>query len=306
MHRSLRMLQIAMHLQHRNSNLAELSAKFECSTKTIQRDLNEMISIGIPIISTRGRNGGVHIDPSWWMGPLNLTTDEIETIVLAMENAPFLPDIDAVLAKVRAAVRPSRFDAVAEDASLPAIEHGRTFETTGVLTSIRNVMNRDMWCEIDYQGGSKPGLRTILPAEIYVANLRWYVSAVDERSRDHRNFRLDRIASLRPTLGPSDAEAIIERARNRPEYKSPDHPQIIAELTEVGLRFCEDHPRFHSCLVDGMLRFHCPPSDYPYMARDLIRMGTNCRVLAPAELKEEMLRATTEMLEHLQSEPDTL
>lgn len=301
MHRTLRMLDIIARLQQGSSTLAQLASHYECSTKTIQRDLDEMASIGIPVVTTRGRHGGISIDSSWWLGPLNLTQEEIETIILAMENASFLPGNDAVLTKVRAAVRPSRFDSVAESGSRPIVGEKRSAQAASFLTDIRRVLERELWCQIEYNGGSLPGWRTILPREIFISSERWYVSAVDERSREMRTFRLDRISDLVPTLGPKNAAEIIQHAQSRPEYTSTIYPEVIAELTEAGQRFCQDHPHLHKCLVDGRLQFRCPPSDYPFMARDLMRMGTNCRVISPPGLKAEMIRTTVEMLEHLQN-----
>lgn len=301
MHRSLRMLGIIQKLQHGSSTLGHLAEQFECSTKSIQRDLNEMLSIGIPIVTSRGRNGGVSLDPSWWLGPMNLTSEEIETIILAIENADFLPHGAAVLAKIRTAVRPHQFDTVVDDKLRPRINPRGTQDSSIIQADIRKIIARDLWCRIDYQGGSKPGWRVVLPRQLHISDHRWYLTAIDERSGEYRTFRLDRIQALEPTLGPHNAADIIRNAESQPEYSSKTYPEVIAELTSEGVTFCQDHPRLRDCLVDGTLRFHCPPSDYTYMARDLMRMGTNCRVMAPIELKHEMQRIALEMLNHLES-----
>lgn len=299
MHRTLRMLGIITRLQQGHSTLRELADRFECSTKSIQRDLDEMLTLGIPVVTTRGRQGGVSIDTSWWLGPMNLTPDEIETIVLAIENAEFLHDREAVLSKIRTAVRPGYFDPVVEDNRRPRIQPRSQGDPVTVLSDLRKVMARDLWCRILYHGGTNSGWRVILPTQLQIAEQRWYVNAVDERSGEFRTFRLDRIGGIEPALGPSNAASIIEQAQSQPDYRSTTYPEVIAELTAAGLRFCNDHPRLRDCLVDGMLRFHCPPSDYAYMARDLMRMGTDCKVIAPAELRLEMQRINLEMLEHL-------
>lgn len=300
MHRTTRMLSIILQLHGKTATLQQLASSYECSTKTIQRDINQLINIGIPVVTSRGRNGGVAIDPAWWLGPLNLSSDEIETVILAMESATFLPDRDEVLAKIRTAVRPTRFDTIADDQSRPRIWQSTAEQQPNVRTDIRRIIARDLWCRIHYRGGSNPGWRTILPEQLYIAEHRWYLNAVDERSREFRTFRLDRISGIEPTFGPPDAATIIEHARSQPTYDSITYAEVVAELTEAGLAFCKDHPRLRHRLDDGVLRFRCPPSDYPYMARDLIRMGTNCRVIAPPELKQVMLEVTLEMLRHLQ------
>lgn len=300
MHRSLRMLGIIMHLQHGSSTLRALAKRFECSTKSIQRDIDEMLSIGIPVVTTRGRNGGVSIDSSWWMGPMNLTHEEIESVILAMENADFLPNRDDVLAKIRTAVRPDQFDTVISDVLRPRVSHHGIGDSQNLQAEIRRIIARELWCRIDYLGGSNPGWRLVLPIELHISNHRWYMTAVDQRSQEFRTFRLDRIQEIEPTLGPPNAAFIIQHAESQPAYGSTLYPEVIAELTPAGITFCEDHPRLRDCLIEGKLQFRCPPSDYPYMARDLMRMGTDCRVIEPLALVQEMQRMIVEMSEHLE------
>lgn len=299
MQRTVRMLGILMRLQRDPSTLADLAAQFECSTKSIQRDLDELLVLGIPVLTSRGHGGGISIDPSWWLGPLNLTADEIETIILAIENAPFLPGGDDVLDKVRAAVRPSRFDIVAQNDARPHLGQPAVGEPASVLADVRKVMDRGLWARIDYRGGSQPGWRAVLPERLFVMENRWYIDAVDERSRAFRRFRLDRISTMEPTVGPANAIDIVDTAHGEPEYTSEVYPEVRARLTRAGLAFCQDHPRLRHCLMDGGLAFRCPPSDYPFQARDLLRMGTNCTVLAPPELIDEMRRVIAEMSNHL-------
>lgn len=302
MHRSTRMLGIIFRLQHGQHTMRELAGHFGCSTKTIQRDLDELVTVGIPVVTTRGAEGGVAIDPSWWLGPLNLTTDEIETIILALENSGFLPGRGEVLAKIRAAVRPGRFDPVAADETRPHIGNTVDASPTNVLSDLRRFMQRELWLRISYAGGSNPGWRTILPRQIQISEGRWYLAAIDARSREFRTFRLDRIRELEPTLGPADAAQIVDHARNQPAYSSSTYPEVIAALTPAGVAFCQDHPRLRHCLHGSTLQFNCPPTDYAYQANDLLRMGADCRVIAPPALIQEMIRRTRENLHHLENQ----
>ena len=299
MHRSTRMLAILMRLQHGPSTLRQLAASFDCSTKTIQRDIEELVSLNIPVIANRGYGGGIAIDPGWWLGPLNLSPAEIETIILAMENAPFLPGRDEVLAKVRAAVRPGRFDPVADNSTKPVIRQADSPVMHDTLAAIRNVMQRQLWCRIDYHGGSKPGWRLILPQHLHITENRWYLRAIDERSRESRVFRLDRIRDLQPALGPANARAIIDHARSLPTYNSEEFPEVVANLTDAGMRFCLDHPDFQRWVSGHELRFRCPPHDYGYCAREMLRMGADCTIEGPPDLVTEIKRQVTALHHHI-------
>lgn len=301
MHRSLRMLGILLDLQDGSKTLAQLAGKYECSTKTIQRDITELAELNIPVVSTSGAGGGISLDPSWMLGPMNLTPGEIETLVLALENASHLPDAAQTLAKIRSAAKPGWFDAVAENPSRPQALNRAPQAMPEAVTQIRSVMQRDLWCRIDYAGGSNPGWRIVLPNEVRLLEGRWYLWAIDERSHEIRNFRIDRVRAIEPILAPTNAAEIIANAEIRPAYGSETYPEVVVELTDAGVTFCRDHHHFHRHIHGNVLRFRCPPSDYRYVAMEIMRMGIDCRVIAPPELVSTLRTVLSELGHHYEN-----
>lgn len=299
MHRSLRMLGIVMDLQSRPTTLGRLAAKYECSTKTIQRDIAALNELHVPIASTSGVHGGIALEPGWMLGTLNLTTAEIETLILALENAPHLPAAESALMKIRAASSPAHFDSVAEDPLRPSTTRSPSGSMPDGVQKIRNILARDLWCRIDYSGGSTPGWRCVQPKQVRLLQGRWYLRAIDERSREHRVFRVDRICDLVPALAPADAADIIQSASNQRQYDSEEFAEIVVELNATAIQLCGDHVHFHEHIHGQHLRFRCPPGDYQYVARELIRMGTDCRVIAPPGLIETMRNAVAKIARHI-------
>lgn len=306
MHRSMRMLGILIDLQAGSRTLAQLAAKYECSTKTIQRDISALVELNIPVHSAAGAHGGIWLDPAWTMSPLNLTAEEIETVILALENAVFLPAAEQTLNKIRSAAKPKHFDSVAESPIRPRVLRTAPTVMPSGVDQLRNVMQRELWCRIDYSGGSNPGWRTVLPQELHLREGHWYLQAIDARSHDSRIYRIDRIRDIAPTLAPANATEIIDEASSRPDYESETYPEIVVNLNEAGIQFCRDHSHFHSCLAGNQLRFRCPPGEYRYLARELLRMETNCQILAPKALIETIREVLSEIGRHLESDPDTM
>ena len=60
----MRLLEILFYLLKSNSKTTtkQLADIFNVSQKTIQRDLDKLSILGIPIISYRGVNGGIELD----------------------------------------------------------------------------------------------------------------------------------------------------------------------------------------------------------------------------------------------------
>ncbi len=63
--------------------MAEL---FHVSTRTIQRDIISISSIGIPVYSSGGRYGGYSILPTYKMKNINVRRDEQQMIIKALES----------------------------------------------------------------------------------------------------------------------------------------------------------------------------------------------------------------------------
>lgn len=299
------MLGILMDLQGGPSTLGTLAAKYECSSKTIQRDIAAIAELKIPISSSTGVRGGVSLDPAWTLRPLNLTSTEIETVILALEASPHLPAVESTLTKIRTASTPSRFDAVADSPLLPITFRHPSGKLPLGIDKVRNMIRRDVWAKIDYDGGSLPGWRIVKPLELRITDGRWYLYAIDERSREHRFFRIDRLQDVIPTLAPANAADIVNHAQSQPEYRSQQYAQVLVNLTSIGMRFCHDHSDFHDFIDGDQLKFRCPPREYRYYAGELLRIATECIVLEPPELIAEMQILVAKVSKHLGTNMDT-
>ena len=82
----MRLLEILFYLLKINSkttikNLAEM---FNVCEKTIQRDLDKLSLLGIPIISYRGVNGGVEIDKNYIIAKYILTDNDYKDLILSL------------------------------------------------------------------------------------------------------------------------------------------------------------------------------------------------------------------------------
>ena len=82
----MRLLDIIFYLLRKGSKITmnELAEYFNVSIKTIQRDLDKLSVVGIPLIIHRGKNGGVEIDRSYNISRLMLRYEDYENLIFAM------------------------------------------------------------------------------------------------------------------------------------------------------------------------------------------------------------------------------
>lgn len=82
----MRLLDILFYLLRSSSKVTirELAEIFNVSTKTIQRDLDKLSILGIPIILYRGVNGGVEIDKNYIIAKHLLRYSDYESLIFAL------------------------------------------------------------------------------------------------------------------------------------------------------------------------------------------------------------------------------
>lgn len=86
-----RQLEIILYLnEKKNCTLEELSKKFEVSKRTIMRDLDFISSLGVPVYTKSGYNGGVYLDQNYIFDQSFFTPQEINDLVLALHIADSL------------------------------------------------------------------------------------------------------------------------------------------------------------------------------------------------------------------------
>lgn len=70
-------------MKHKKATYKELANKFEVSKKTIERDINKLSFMGIPVYTQSGFNGGVFIDSKYNFDKTFFTNEDIDTFILS-------------------------------------------------------------------------------------------------------------------------------------------------------------------------------------------------------------------------------
>ena len=71
-------------LRHKDTTYSDLAREFDVSKKTIERDIDCLSSLGVPVYCTQGVGGGVHLDKSYQFGNSFFSEDEIHAMILAL------------------------------------------------------------------------------------------------------------------------------------------------------------------------------------------------------------------------------
>ena len=77
---------LSILLQKEKVTAPYLADKFEVSRRTINRDIEDICKAGIPIVTTRGVNGGISIMEGYRMDKTLLTSREMQSILAGLRS----------------------------------------------------------------------------------------------------------------------------------------------------------------------------------------------------------------------------
>ncbi|MGE5595122.1 MAG: helix-turn-helix transcriptional regulator [Hyphomicrobiales bacterium] len=205
MNRTDRLYAIVEHLRSRaprSVRASDLAARFEVSTRTIERDLLALQESGVPISAQPGPGGGYSLDPAGTLPPLNFTPAEAVAIATALNAAgqiPFSAAARNALDKLVAAMgNTSRQDARALAERVRLAPSARPSAPGAVSGVLEGALLRSVAIELDYRArDGRESTRVVEPAAVFATANGWYLLAWCRTRQGARSFRLDRIVRAR-------------------------------------------------------------------------------------------------------------
>lgn len=202
MHRAERLFQLVLLLRRgRIVTARELAQDLQVSERTIYRDVQSLVLSGIPLEGEPGI--GYVLRQRLDLPPLMFTVDEAKALVLGARMVQAWGDpvlekaAQRVLNKVRD-VAPDRIKIEFDDNTLLVPGFHVDPEVKATLATLRRAIHEKRKLRYDYtRGDGQCSKRTIRPLGLFYWGNSWSLGAWCELRKDFRNFRLDRIGSLR-------------------------------------------------------------------------------------------------------------
>lgn len=202
-----RLLAIITQLQSKKVITAqELAERHQVSTRTIYRDIRTLEKSGVPVYTEEGK--GFSIIQGYFLPPLQLTEEEINTIVSALhliektKDTSLIETYKSTIIKLQSLLK---FDDKKNKATL--LKQRTHFvktnsskqSSTKIITSLQKAITNFQLCDIVYQDLSKHSSnRVIEPFAIFnTQDNFWILIAFCRLRNDFRNFRVDRIESFK-------------------------------------------------------------------------------------------------------------
>ncbi len=292
-----RMLVIVPYLvQHPGTKLAEAARLFEIAEKDLEADLMLLFMAGLPpylpgdLIEVDIDRGRVWITMAdHFARPLRLSRNEAialylrGTELLATPGLPDAPALSSALDKLGKGLGP-------ETLGEPRIGTSNAGRPAELLDVLRDAARRHVRLEIEYFAHSTGewSTRTIEPEEVFASVGNWYVAAWDATNEGERLFRADRIGRATPSEETFTPRGLI--GAGRALYTPTDEDVDVRLRLQPAARWVAEYYATTRATErkDGTLDVTLPSKRLGWVARLLLRLGSDATVLNPPELRKRV------------------
>jgi predicted DNA-binding transcriptional regulator YafY len=325
--RASRLVQMLLLLQTNGKMTgARLADELEVSVRTIYRDIEALSGAGVPIYAEAGPGGGVRLVEGYRTRLTGLTAEEAEALALSgLPGAASELGLGTVLAaaqlKVDAALPPelrSRAVRMRERFHLDAPGWFAREEPVPHLAALSRCVWEERRVEIRYEKRDGEVKRLLDPLGLVLKAGVWYLVALSGRTRSLRTFRVSRVLSVKELdvecVRPDDFDLAAHWQAAQGEFlgswqTSPVVVRMPADLLRL-VRYVQDRRSAETALAsasepdaEGWVTLTLQFEYLEAAGYELMRLGGDCEVLEPTELREQMAARASQMVERYASVP---
>jgi predicted DNA-binding transcriptional regulator YafY len=268
-------------LQNDKTTALELARRFEVSRRTILRDLDSLCGAGIPIVTTRGGDGGIAIMSGYKINKNVLTTDELQSLVAGLKGLDSVSkqsNFESLMLKLA----PGNNAIVSLSGSI-VIDLSSHYKDSlsEKIALLKQAISERRAVTFDYYYDKGEMSRELEPYFIQFIWSAWYVFGWCRLRGDFRRFKLGRLWNLSLTDERFELREVPPEQAGGGFAFSKQHNVKILFDKSVRYRLIEEYGlNCYEETADGLL-FSLDYSSSDYVFSWLLGFGDKARILAP-------------------------
>ena len=285
----------------------DLAEKFEVSERTVYRDIDALCEVGVPLYGTPGE--GYRLMDGYYLPPIMFSEHEARALYLAVsilvgfsEAGPTQDAAHAALEKIRVVLPKATLEQVeALQATWGFYKFGHPLFNLDDerIVQIQRAIQQQHLIHISYHAmhSNAVNARDIEPLHLAFVDNVWIVHGYCRLRTDFRNFRLDRIDSLRILPQTFEPRAV--------RFGSHEQGEVLVEVRfrQSVVRWVREvqHITFISereCPQTGQPILCYRVSNQGQMVRWLLGWGDQFEVVAPDAIRTEVARIAGNMVQN--------
>lgn len=286
-----RLLEIIIILMNRGTVTAkELADRFQVSTRTIYRDIDNLSSAGVPVYMTKGNRGGIALLDNYSLSKVMISEQESANLLLALQTLQVtrLPEIDILLDKLGAIFKNVQpIDWVDIDFS----HWGSLPNDKNKFNDIKEAILQRKVIYFEYvNANGQRSTRFVEPLKLFYKGASWYFVAYCRQRESYRFFRISRVKNVIIT-----AETFCQRALPTREDETNTYSKEFIRLklrfqANVINRLYDDFDdSFITKNLDGTLDVEVTFPEDEWIYGYILSFGSYVEVLEPKYLRVSIL-----------------
>ena len=280
---------LSVLLQEDKVTAPELAERFEVSRRTINRDIEALCIAGIPIQTTQGTGGGIHIMDGYRMDRTLLTSKDMQMILAGLRSLDSVSGSSyygQLMEKIQAGS--SEF-ITGRDSILIDLSSWYKTSLPPKISTIQDAIENRHILEFYYYAPSGESKRSIEPYYVIFKWTSWYVYGWCRKRKDYRLFKLNRMDKVRESTKEFTC-------RNAPlpdlgsELAFPRNIVLKAIFDpEMKWRLVEEFgPDCYEVQEDGRLLLIRYYSDIENLTMWMLTFGDKVEVIEPPEVRNRL------------------
>ncbi|WP_458463918.1 helix-turn-helix transcriptional regulator [Paenibacillus sp.] len=291
-------------LEKKKATAPELARLFEISVRTVYRDIDRLSAAGIPVYTTTGKHGGIHLMDNYVMDKSLLSEEDQNEILMGLYSVSAIPHLNSAHMLQRlTALFDHKLDWIEFNfspwGSIPLQERE-------LFNQVKQAILTNQLITFHYiNSDGEKSIPTVEPQKLIFKNSTWYFKGTiydDPERREIETFKMKRITQL----------TFLTRKHDHPVTEGSPRleSEVAPALTSLTLLFSSTiayrvHDFFEPSLIkkepDGRLRVSLELNVGEWLYSFLLSFGSELTVIEPAHVGHELLRRHIKAVEHLQN-----
>lgn len=289
---------LSILLQEDKVTAPELAKRFEVSRRTINRDIEDLLLAGIPIVTAQGTGGGISIMDGYKMDKTILSTKDMQMILAGLRSLDSIGGshyYGQLMEKLKAG---SSEYIGGTESILIDLSSWHKDSLPPKIEAIQDAIELNKHISFEYYSPKGYSSRTIEPYYLVFKWTDWYVYGYCLLREDFRIFKLNRMTNI------SHGENFVKRSVvPLPEILEKNQDERIGTLKaifdssmkwhlieEYGIESFEELP-------DGRLLFEHEYSDEDSVLSWMLYMQDKVTVLEPESIKRKLYEISSQIME---------
>lgn len=284
-------------LEKKTVTAAQMAKHFGVSKRTIYRWVDALNLAGVPVITAKGKGGGISLAEKYTLDKAVLTEDEKLEILSSVQALEVLSGNSSAAVSKLKAITKSNADWIKIDFS-PWNSKGE--EIRNLFNQLKSAIIFRHQVQFDYfSGKGEMTKRTVEPWKIIFKGQAWYLHAYCCEKNAARFFKLSRMQNLVTTNAPVTHEEVSAGGENN--YSNYEEPvesfetlrlqvkdsSMFMILDEYAVEKIEDCPPC-SDENEKIVTLKMPKAGW--LVNWILGFGSSVKVIEPEWLKTEVLK----------------